>query len=279
MTGIRAFQGRGWGFFLFLVLELILMSPNLAGSDFPGGGPPPDTESVDPDDSIRVAGFKGDAGVDTDGDGKFDILEVGVEVETTRAGGYTHSAQILDKENNDIEFPGEKDLRLSVGKNLVRIRFDGRKIAATRKSGPFRVRNYSIYLSGNHHFMAHTTEEYRTQAYDISEFPTSSELSLVDRSPGENQRGVSVSTTVRFSFSQALDPRSVSQETISLRTAKGSVVSTEISSDRECKTIFLRPFSPLEPNQAYLVMVSNKIRDTEGRPLSRFYTWTFVTGS
>jgi hypothetical protein len=276
MTLQKTASFRDWR---WLLLFLTFFPFFVLASDGPGGGPPEPTVSIDPGDVITVVGFQGDAVIDVDGDGKFDTLEVRVEVTTNRGGEYTHSAQILDDANNDIEFAGQKDLKLSPGKNIVSMRFDGKKIAATRKTGPFLVRNYSIYLSANHHFMAHTTDEYKTRVFPDSVFAPSDELSLLARSPNESQRDVPISSPIHLVFSEPLDEQTLNSETISLRTVKGIVVPAAFSYHPETRAVDIYPTAPLEPNQGYLVMVSNKIRSREGNPLMRFYAWSFVTSS
>jgi hypothetical protein len=70
-----------------------------------------------------------DRGVDSDGDGLFDYLEVGVEVNVTEAGNYGVSVEYLTEDGNNWSYYQYFENDLSVGIHVINFTFPGPMIA------------------------------------------------------------------------------------------------------------------------------------------------------
>jgi hypothetical protein len=80
----------------------------------------------------RLTGTISDGGVDVDGDGTFDYLEIGVEVEVTEAGNYlVDASQLRDAFYNYVNVRDSESLYLDVGTHSVALTLNGPTIHAS----------------------------------------------------------------------------------------------------------------------------------------------------
>lgn len=91
----------------------------------------------------RVAGSISDHGVDTNGNGKFEYLEVRVPIEVRRAGTYTASLQIELADGSRITAPGVVSDTLP-GIHQFPFQFNGPTIALHGMNGPYTVTNLIV---------------------------------------------------------------------------------------------------------------------------------------
>lgn len=90
-----------------------------------------------------------DVGVDTDDDGYFDYLRLGVEVNVTTAGTYTVDAGgIYDGSYNYVSVPAQNTTYLEVGINMVYVDLDGTGIYAENVN-PTTIASIILYDSEN----------------------------------------------------------------------------------------------------------------------------------
>lgn len=89
------------------------------------------TEFMTP--GATLTGTIHDQGIDTDGNGIYDYLEIGVEVNVTEAGDYVVEASGLTTRNNEniTVYSGFQIYSLAVGVHTVNLRFDGPTIYAS----------------------------------------------------------------------------------------------------------------------------------------------------
>ena len=94
----------------------------------------------------HLTGIITDQGVDTDNppDGKFDYLEIGVQIEVSEAGTYIVEADGLDEEGNFISAWGISTAYLSTGTQFVYVQLDGLPIYG-RSFNPSRILSLSLY--------------------------------------------------------------------------------------------------------------------------------------
>lgn len=85
-------------------------------------------------------------GIDEDGDGFFDGLEVVFEVSTKIAGSYTFSASLYSVDKRvGIETKYLSPISLSTGSQLISVEFTGALIGALESQGILKIRQASLY--------------------------------------------------------------------------------------------------------------------------------------
>ncbi|MGB7979561.1 MAG: DUF4082 domain-containing protein [Candidatus Nanopelagicales bacterium] len=102
--------------------------------------------------------------------------------------------------------------------------------------------------------------------------------------PSDGATGASLSTAVTASFSESLDPATVSSNTFSLTGPSGSQVAATVAYDGTTRSAILTPASSLTPSTAYQATLKGgttdpRIKDLAGNALAADKTWTFTTES
>jgi pimeloyl-ACP methyl ester carboxylesterase len=77
-------------------------------------------------------------GIDTNGNGLFDLLRTTLQIDVKTAGNYTCSAQLVDRNGRMLEVV-KATVSFNIGTNSLNIDFDGRKIGANGVDGPYSV--------------------------------------------------------------------------------------------------------------------------------------------
>ena len=94
--------------------------------------------------NISVPGTAADQGIDTNGNGLFDELQVDLDVEAPVAGDYAWSAHLADAVGTEIGFHTGR-ATLVAGKAAIRLLFNGTRIGANGRDGPYFVRDLRIF--------------------------------------------------------------------------------------------------------------------------------------
>jgi hypothetical protein len=97
--------------------------------------------------AIALAGTSTDQGVDTDGDGIYNLLNVDVGVKLSQSGVYEWSGRLVDAQGVEIGFYTNRAY-LSAGKTAIRFNFDGERIGKNGKDGPYFVKSLLIFGGG-----------------------------------------------------------------------------------------------------------------------------------
>ncbi len=97
---------------------------------------------------IFLTGTGTAAGRDTNGNGRFDFLDVSVGVEVRRAGFYQWSARLTDSNGREIDFDARSGF-FAVGANTMTFVFDGREIGRNGVNGPYFVKGLLIVGQGD----------------------------------------------------------------------------------------------------------------------------------
>ena len=99
--------------------------------------------------------------------------------------------------------------------------------------------------------------------------------SVTATTPQNGAHDVSVDTLVSATFSEAMDPASISGNTFTLASSDGAVVAGTVTySD---KTATFTPADALTYNATFLAKVTAGAKDLAGNPIARDYAWTFKT--
>jgi pimeloyl-ACP methyl ester carboxylesterase len=97
-------------------------------------------------DVIVLTGNNSDVGVDTDGDGFFDYLNVNLEFDVLIPGPYNVNARLVDSDGGEIVW-ASTDVYLSGGAQVIQLQFDGTKIGEHSVDGPYVVRDLTIFIT------------------------------------------------------------------------------------------------------------------------------------
>jgi|GEM_PF-6823430 len=84
-----------------------------------------------------------DQGIDADGNGLFDSLDIDLNVPARIAGTYVVTATLVDASGHEIQTLS-KSHDLATGANLIKLSFDGRLIYGARSDGPYTVRAVTL---------------------------------------------------------------------------------------------------------------------------------------
>ena len=97
---------------------------------------------------IFLTGAGTSTGVDTNGNGQFDLLNVGVGVEVRSSGFYQWSARLTDRNGRELGFAANSAF-LNAGSNTLSLTFDGRSIGRNGVDGPYFVRSLLFFGAGD----------------------------------------------------------------------------------------------------------------------------------
>jgi len=108
---------------------------------------------------------------------------------------------------------------------------------------------------------------------------------VVLNTPSSGATGVSTTTTVTATFSEAIDTASINNNTFELRNqANNALVSATVAYDAASGRATLTPSSPLATSTTYTVTVKGgtidpRVKDTSGNALAANYSWSFTTSA
>ena len=140
--------------------------------------------------------------------------------------------------------------------------------------------NYSNLSEGSHTFSVRaidsvgntdTTPPSRTWKVDTIA-PT-----VVNVSPA-NAATANVTTNVTATFSEEMDPSSISAQSFTL-SKSGSPASAQVKYDMNSRTATLVPAQSLEPGTTYDAKITTSVTDVAGNELIQEKTWSFTTYS
>ncbi|HVS01015.1 MAG TPA: choice-of-anchor X domain-containing protein [Thermoanaerobaculia bacterium] len=94
--------------------------------------------------AIEFLGSGGAAGVDTNGNGRFDFLDVALPVEFLAAGSYQWSARLVDSNGKELALASGSGT-FDAGTATLILRFEGLPIGQNGVDGPYFVRNLIVF--------------------------------------------------------------------------------------------------------------------------------------
>ena len=117
------------------------------------------------------AGFSGsysDYGKDTDSDGLYNYLTLGVMIDITTSGNYTLTGSLYDGNGTEI-VATSNSTHLNSGSQLVLLDFDGKAICKHGVDGPYDLRYLTLH-DENGTLMDTLNYAYTTSAYNYTDF-------------------------------------------------------------------------------------------------------------
>ena len=137
------------------VIKAIFKSHAYATKTWPG------KDGLDPDFFTETF-F--DQAIDSDGDGKYESLQIGVELDIVQPGDYLLSASI-----DETTLASSTIVTLDAGINLVNLSFFAENIFENRCNGPYTLSFY-LYHADNYSFVDNRISFYNTSFYDYASF-------------------------------------------------------------------------------------------------------------
>jgi len=108
-----------------------------------------------------------DEGVDMDGNGKFDSLNINAAVSAFSAGNHILTAALYDLFGALVEIKN-LSVNLDTGNNTIPLQFSGTNINEKKTNGPFVVKNIELYENGE--LADKLTDAYTTKNYNFNDF-------------------------------------------------------------------------------------------------------------
>ena len=96
---------------------------------------------------VILAGNNSDAGVDTNGNGLFDRLDLNIGVNVLSAGAYTWSASLFAANRTQVGYASGSG-NLTAAANAILLSFDGTSIGRAGVDGPYAIRNLVVTAAG-----------------------------------------------------------------------------------------------------------------------------------
>lgn len=97
--------------------------------------------------------------------------------------------------------------------------------------------------------------------------------------PLHNDTAVGLNSAVSVTFSETMDPSSVTAATLVVTVAGTTIPATAITYDSGSKIATYSLQTDLAPNTEYSATVTTAVKDLAGNPMSASYAWKFITGA
>ncbi len=118
--------------------------------------------------------------------------------------------------------------------------------------------------------------------FSAGSVPDTTPPTISSVSPSSGSQGVSTSTNVTLTFSEAMNAATITTSTIGLRDPANNVVSAMVTYDTVSHIATLTPVGQLSYSTTYTASVaggSGGVTDVAGNSLSPTFTWSFVTAA
>ncbi len=114
-------------------------------------------------------------------------------------------------------------------------------------------------------------------AYTVSYAGDATAPAVVSRSPDPGATNVSRGTAVAATFSEPMNPATITSASFQLRGATGSAVAATVAYNADTRTATLTPSSALSSDTAYEATLSSTVTDLSGNTLAGDVSWSFTT--
>ncbi|MFB3819491.1 MAG: N,N-dimethylformamidase beta subunit family domain-containing protein, partial [Candidatus Methylomirabilales bacterium] len=217
------------------------------------------------------------------------------------------AAYINTGTNSDISVTGPAALPLSTWSHLaatydgatLRLYVNGAQVGSRAVAGSIRTSTSPFRIGGNApwgEYFAGRIDEVRVYNRALTATEIQADMTrpvggadttaptITGRTPAPNATGVAVGTAMTATFSEAMDPATISGSTVTLQGPGGAAVAASVSYSASTLTATLTPSSPLLAGTTYTAAVLGgttdpRVKDVAGNALAATSTWTFTTAS
>jgi hypothetical protein len=187
--------------------------------------------------------------------GRYDVRLHFAETQGAAVGARKFNMDVLETLGTDVS---NLDIAATVGKNAALVRtITG--VSAT--AGVIRVRSVAV-----------TGDPVLSAIEVIPQAP-----SVTTKTPAAGATAVALSTTVKATFSRAMDGPSITSSTFTLRTQAGAAVAATVAYDAVSQTATLTPTTALAGGTTYIAEVAKTVRAADGMWMVAPVSWTFTT--
>lgn len=131
-----------------------------------------ETSAFDPadfeHDELTVGAFA-DTAVDGDGDGRYDVLRVSVDVTARVSGTYALNGKLVAQDGTEVA-RAQTTAHLGAATTTLELQFDGNTIGLSGRDGPYILRDFAIYPTAAPSGGLALVDAYETAAYRNVEF-------------------------------------------------------------------------------------------------------------
>ncbi|MDX2253577.1 MAG: Ig-like domain-containing protein [Nitrospira sp.] len=118
----------------------------------------------------------------------------------------------------------------------------------------------------------------RTWTFTTGTAPDTTDPIVIGTSPSSGATNVATTSALTVTFSEPIDPSSVTTETFSVRAGPNPPITGTLSVNGATVTFTPSPGAPLDFNTSFTVTLTTGIRDLARNTLQTNYIWTFTTG-
>jgi len=118
---------------------------------------------------ISLAGNYGEAAVDTDGNGLYNLLKIHFDVLPGNAGVVIAQARLVDGDGKTIQWVNANQ-EVTATTTTITLAFSGGLIRMNAKNGPYQLRDLLVYHTGDPTQLVESSAPYTTQAYQATDF-------------------------------------------------------------------------------------------------------------
>jgi hypothetical protein len=101
---------------------------------------------------------------------------------------------------------------------------------------------------------------------------------VASKTPAPGTLNVPLTTTVKVTFSRAMNPATITTSSVTLAQGTTQVPAT-VTYDPATLTATLTPSAPLSPSLDYIGTVTNQVAAADGVPLQQNLSWSFTTAA
>jgi len=152
--------------------------------------------------AIFIPGTGSDTGIDTNGNGQFDILEVRLNVDMLEANTYQWSARLADKNDKEISTVASSGF-LNAGPGVITFSFDGSAIKQNGVDGPYKVTDFLIF--GPTRSLV-SLDTYTTATYQVCQFEGGSSCNRPPVANAGVDQTLSEGNVVKLDGTKSSDP-------------------------------------------------------------------------
>lgn len=219
-----------------------------------------------------------DKGTDTNGNGKYEYLDVTATVVVDAGNSGTFNMNGVLKTANGLELAWATNVMyLNSGATNILLRFTGKEINSFCIDGPYYLKNTTVYQVTNPNINGWIVDAHITKSYSFNDFEASpyQKPRVVQKIPEEGSN-VPANTEIKAIFN--IDMQSSTINTNSFIVKKDTQkVNGIVGYEPSTKTASFVPSSTLESGQHYQVILSTAIKAQNGQNLFYVETWGFST--
>ena len=174
----------------------------------------------------------------------------------------------------------------NVGIIGVQFKVDGANLGAEDTSSPYAISwNTTTATNASHSLTAVARDAAGNTATATAVSVTvdnrdTTPPTIVTRTPASGATGVSTATTVRATFSEAMNASTITTNTVVLRNSTGTGVAATVSYSTGTLAATLAPSQPLASGEVYTATISGGsagVKDVAGNALAADSVWSFTT--